>query len=104
MAIVITGRTRLASPSGKPQTRTISRVFWIKAAGGGAGAGFATAGVNSSEEPPAVAEAQRAPEAPEAPIAAKPPRAPRSPLDPEAVLVGVLDKLGAAHHRPFSRA
>ncbi|MDQ6804507.1 MAG: hypothetical protein M3065_05975 [Actinomycetota bacterium] len=27
-----------------------------------------------------------------------------TPIDPDAVLVGVLDKLGAAHHRPFSRA
>jgi hypothetical protein len=25
-------------------------------------------------------------------------------IDPEAVLVAVLDRLGAAHHRPFSRA
>jgi len=26
------------------------------------------------------------------------------PVDPEAVLHGVLDTLGAAHHRPFSRS
>jgi hypothetical protein len=32
-----------------------------------------------------------------------PPAAAEAPLDVEGVLVGVLDTLGAAHHRPFSR-
>ena len=32
-----------------------------------------------------------------------PPAAAEAPLDVESVLVGVLDTLGAAHHRPFSR-
>ncbi|HWF73285.1 MAG TPA: hypothetical protein VG186_08070 [Solirubrobacteraceae bacterium] len=39
--------------------------------------------------------------APDPPPVAPP--APPSSIDPDAVLVGVLDKLGAAHHRPFSR-
>jgi hypothetical protein len=33
----------------------------------------------------------------------EPPAAAQAPIDVEAVLVGVLDNLGAAHHRPFSR-
>ena len=46
---------------------------------------------------PAPAPAQAAP----APAPAEAPLAPV--IDPAAVLVGVLDRLGAAHHRPFSR-
>jgi len=38
------------------------------------------------------------------PVAEEEPEAePETPVDPEAVLHGVLDTLGAAHHRPFSR-
>jgi hypothetical protein len=41
---------------------------------------------------------------PEAPESIAPPAAgTASTVDPDVVLVGVLDKLGAAHHRPFSR-
>ena len=39
------------------------------------------------------------------PVAEEEPDAePETPVDPEAVLHGVLDTLGAAHHRPFSRS
>jgi len=47
---------------------------------------------------PPRAEAVAPPPEPTPPHAAPPP-----PDDPGAVLVGVLDRLGAAHHRPFSR-
>jgi len=56
------------------------------------------------EAPPAPAAA----EAPPAPVAEAPPAHAEAPpalaVDPDAVLVGVLDRLGAAHHRPFSRS
>lgn len=40
----------------------------------------------------------------EPPVPEPPPSAPPAPVvDTAAVLVGVLDTLGAAHHRPFSR-
>lgn len=42
-------------------------------------------------------------EVPEPPAAEEPEAEPEAPVDPEAVLHGVLDTLGAAHHRPFSR-
>jgi hypothetical protein len=38
------------------------------------------------------------------PEAATEPEPEPEPVDPEAVLHGVLDTLGAAHHRPFSRS
>ena len=41
--------------------------------------------------------------APEVPAAADEPPAAFDPDHVEAVLVSVLDDLGAAHHRPFSR-
>jgi hypothetical protein len=51
---------------------------------------------------------ERVPEPEPEPELAAPPPAATSPnpsaIDADAVLVGVLDKLGAAHHRPFSRA
>jgi hypothetical protein len=48
--------------------------------------------------------AEPAPEA-SAPPAPAPPEATTAPaIDPDAVLVSVLDSLGAAHHRPFSRS
>jgi len=37
-------------------------------------------------------------------VAAAPPAQDTSEVDPAEVLVGVLDRLGAAHHRPFSRS
>ena len=43
-------------------------------------------------------------EVPEPPAAEEPETEPDAPVDPEAVLHGVLDTLGAAHHRPFSRS
>lgn len=43
-------------------------------------------------------------EVPEPPAAEEPESEPETPVDPEAVLHGVLDTLGAAHHRPFSRS
>ena len=60
-------------------------------------------------EPPAAAEAEpvvvAATEEPEPAVAAEEPEpaAPEPAIDVEAVLCGVLDTLGAAHHRPFSR-
>jgi hypothetical protein len=42
-------------------------------------------------------------EVPEPPAAEEPEAEPDAPADPEAVLHGMLDTLGAAHHRPFSR-
>jgi len=48
-------------------------------------------------EPVAVAEPEPAPEPVAEPVVVP------EPLDPEALLVGALDTLGAAHHRPFSR-
>jgi hypothetical protein len=64
-------------------------------------------------EPEPVAEAPEEPqdkafgtiewEIPEPPAAEEPEPEPEAPVDPEAVLHGVLDTLGAAHHRPFSR-
>ena len=43
-------------------------------------------------------------EVPEPPAAEEPEPEPEAVVDPEAVLHGVLDTLGAAHHRPFSRS
>ena len=43
-------------------------------------------------------------EVPEPPAAEEPDPEPVAAVDPEAVLHGVLDTLGAAHHRPFSRS
>ena len=43
-------------------------------------------------------------EVPEPPAAEEPEPEPAAAVDPEAVLHGVLDTLGAAHHRPFSRS
>lgn len=43
-------------------------------------------------------------EVPEPPEAVEEPEPEPDPVDPEAVLHGVLDTLGAAHHRPFSRS
>jgi hypothetical protein len=43
-------------------------------------------------------------EVPEPPAAEEPEPEPMGAVDPEAVLHGVLDTLGAAHHRPFSRS
>jgi hypothetical protein len=54
-----------------------------------------------AEAPPAAAALPPAP-APAPPAPAEPP-ARTAPRDPDVVLVAVLDKLGAAHHRPFSR-
>jgi hypothetical protein len=42
-------------------------------------------------------------EVPEPPASQEPEPEPEAPSDPAAVLHGVLDTLGAAHHRPFSR-
>jgi hypothetical protein len=68
----------------------------------------------AAEAEPAVAAPETVPDPepvaepePEPQLAAQPPAAtspPASGIDADAVLVGVLDKLGAAHHRPFSRA
>jgi hypothetical protein len=59
-----------------------------------------------AEEEPVAVEPGPGPE-PE-PLAAEPePKPGRSPLDAEraeAILTGVLDDLGSAHHRPFSRS
>jgi hypothetical protein len=53
--------------------------------------------------PPAVPKAPPAP--PPMRASSKAPEPPPTPaMDPDAVLVGVLDSLGAAHHRPFSRS
>jgi hypothetical protein len=57
-------------------------------------------------------KAPAAAEVPKAPAPHPPPRAsskalepqPARAADPDAVLVGILDRLGAAHHRPFSRS
>ena len=43
-------------------------------------------------------------EVPEPVAEEEPDDEPETPVDPEAVLHGVLDTLGAAHHRPFSRS
>jgi len=43
-------------------------------------------------------------EVPEPPVAEEPEPEPLAPEDAHAVLNGVLDTLGAAHHRPFSRS
>jgi hypothetical protein len=43
-------------------------------------------------------------EVPETPAAEEPEAEPDTPADPAAVLHGMLDTLGAAHHRPFSRS
>jgi hypothetical protein len=43
-------------------------------------------------------------EVPEPPAAEEPEPEPLAPEDAHAVLNGVLDTLGAAHHRPFSRS
>ena len=43
-------------------------------------------------------------EVPEPPAAEAEPEPEPEPVDPEQVLHGVLDTLGAAHHRPFSRS
>ena len=43
-------------------------------------------------------------EVPEPPVAEEPEPEPLAPQDAHAVLNGVLDTLGAAHHRPFSRS
>jgi hypothetical protein len=51
-----------------------------------------------AEEPEAVAE-----EIPE-PVADEPAIVEEPAIDPQALLVGALDSLGQAHHRPFSRA
>jgi hypothetical protein len=54
-----------------------------------------------AEAPPARAETPSEPA--ETPLA--PAEAPSEPaVDHDAILVGVLDRLGAAHHRPFSRS
>lgn len=50
------------------------------------------------EEPEAVPE-----ELPE-PVADEPAMVEEPAIDPQALLVGALDSLGQAHHRPFSRA
>jgi len=57
------------------------------------------------EEAAAIAEpaAEPAPVPDPAPIAEPAPTPTLAGADVEAVLVGVLDNLGAAHHRPFSR-
>jgi hypothetical protein len=51
-----------------------------------------------AEEPEAVAE-----EVPET-VADEPAIVEQPAIDPQALLVGALDSLGQAHHRPFSRA
>jgi hypothetical protein len=57
--------------------------------------------------PEPISEPEPLPEPVPVPEPAGRPRAATSPrpsaVDADAVLVGVLDKLGAAHHRPFSR-
>jgi hypothetical protein len=53
------------------------------------------------EEPEAVAEE---PEAVPEPVADEPAMVEEPAIDPQALLVGALDSLGQAHHRPFSRA
>jgi hypothetical protein len=53
--------------------------------------------------PPAVVNPPPAP--PPAQASSKAPESELTPaMDPDAVLVGILDSLGAAHHRPFSRS
>jgi hypothetical protein len=54
--------------------------------------------VAAAEEPEAVPE-----EIPE-PVAGEPAMVEEPAIDPQALLVGALDSLGQAHHRPFSRA
>jgi hypothetical protein len=51
-----------------------------------------------AEEPEVVAEEIPEAVADEAPVVEEP------TIDPQALLVGALDSLGQAHHRPFSRA
>jgi hypothetical protein len=68
----------------------------------------ATAGHGAGTESPAAAEPRAAAKPPSepAPAADLPNENEPGPLDAdraEAILVGVLDDLGAAHHRPFSR-
>jgi len=53
--------------------------------------------------PPTAESAPPAAEPVAEPAPAPPEAAAELPIDPDAVLVGVLDSLGAAHHRPFSR-
>jgi hypothetical protein len=53
-------------------------------------------------EDPAFGTIER--EVPEPPAAEAEPEPEPEPVDPEKVLHGVLDTLGAAHHRPFSRS
>jgi hypothetical protein len=54
--------------------------------------------------PAPAAPAQPAPAAPPPAPAPEPAPAEHPALDPDAVLVAVLDRLGAAHKRPFSRS
>jgi hypothetical protein len=57
------------------------------------------------EEPVAVAEEPEAvPEETPQPVADEPAMVEEPAIDPQALLVGALDSLGQAHHRPFSRA
>ena len=98
------------------------RGFWARLFGRGAPAPAAPAPAPVAVEPePIAAEAEPEPEpvkpvapqekafgtieweVPEPPAAEEPETEPDAPVDPEAVLHGVLDTLGAAHHRPFSR-
>jgi hypothetical protein len=61
------------------------------------------AATKTTPPPPAVPKAPPAP--PPVRASSKAPEPPPTPaMDPDAVLVGVLDSLGAAHHRPFSRS
>jgi hypothetical protein len=57
------------------------------------------------EEPVAVSEAvAEEPEVVPEPVADEPAMVQEPVIDPQALLVGALDSLGQAHHRPFSRA
>jgi hypothetical protein len=60
--------------------------------------------VAAEREPEPLAPEPLAPEPDAVPVAAEPPPAPLDAERAEAILTGVLDDLGSAHHRPFSRA
>jgi hypothetical protein len=106
----------LAEPEPEPARKPARRGFWARLFGR-ASSETAAAPVAAEPEPAAVELAPEPEPEPERSFAtiewetpapaSEPPPEPAPPIHPEeahAVLTSVLDTLGAAHHRPFSRS